>query len=348
MKLYEFWSLTEAARKDKAPPSEELMGPPQPPKYRREAQIVSALDYPFEYGTTNIKVVAEILPEEAHLFSPSAKRALENVVVFTIYKDKLAGNTDLQDLIKMRKQYSFEKHGNYVQTMVTRGMGAMLKAGGVQSLEDTGKPRTQINMPYSKRDKADWRAMQDLVNSPARKIIVPMPSSSPLVGMMVKAFQTSDTIKNVEVSDVLYKSDPFFSNTAARMADPSHVDGSVKVVGNVKEQIKQLQDDLQYYDKEEPEAIEISKKLDYLQKWLKKQPLSHSAKSVYRSGHTNYGKWLYGWMKSNKLQDTSPVDIILVDDNVTRGNTIVAATKAIVAENPNVRSIRVIALHHLY
>lgn len=315
------------------------------------------LRFPFEYGTTTINVTASILPEEKHLYSPEALEAMKKVTVFSIHRSPLSGDLDRQDLMKLRGAYSQDTHGKYVEDMVDRGVARLVDRRGAridtQIERDwrSGIPQKHLlnregvkSVPRGKTSQEVWNAMQDLMNdSKSMKTVVPMPSSSPLVGMITKAIVSR--VPNTMVSDVLYKTDPMFSDMAASQARPNHDPASprTRTVGNVKQRIQTIEAQL---EGDSPNAQELQTELVTLRKWLDKQP-GFSAKSQYANPRTNYGKWLYGWMQARKLSGDTPHDVILVDDNVVSGNTISVTVKGLMATNPNIRSVRVLVLHQL-
>jgi hypothetical protein len=311
------------------------------------------LKFPFVYGSKTINVAAAILPEEKHLYSPEAMEAMKEVVIFSIHRSPLSGDMERQDLLKLRNGYTLDSHGQHVNDMVDRGVTRMVDRRGARL--DTERHRDRkAGIPQKHvmdREYAEsvprgkfagiWNSMQDLLNNAkSKKTVVPVPSSSPLVGMITKAIV--NRVPNASVSDVLYKDDPMFSDAAASASNPDHDPNSprTRTVGNVKARIQDMKARIADGDTNP----QLQSEMDALQRWVDKQP-TFSAKSQYANPRTNRGKWLYGWMKSKPLEAGVPHDVILVDDNVVNGATITTAIKGLMAVNPNIQSIRVLVLH---
>lgn len=311
------------------------------------------LKFPFVYGSKTVNVAAAILPEEQHLYSPAAVEAMKEVVIFSIHRSPLSGDLERQDLLKLRNGYTMDSHGDLVANMVDRGVARMVDRRGARLDTERYRDRKAGIPQKHKMDREHaesiprgkfagiWNSMQDLLNdSNSRKTIVPVPSSSPLVGMITKAI--SSRVPNATVSDVLYKDDPMFSDAAAKASNPDHDPDSprIRTVGNVKARMRDMKNQIAGGDTNP----QLQSDVDALQKWVDKQP-AFSAKSQYANPRTNRGKWLYGWMKAKPLEVGVPHDVILVDDNVVNGATITTAIKGLMATNPNIRSIRVLVLH---
>lgn len=309
------------------------------------------LKMPLVYGNTKVDATKYIVPEEQPLYSPEAMEAMKHVPVFFMHAVVLRNNKDQQDLIKLRGDYSADTHGEYVRAMVDRGVNRMVRRRGSRIDIDRAEQIKQGQadplpkeamaraLPRGATKKRAWETMQDLMHSNAKKTVIPMPSSSPLVRMIADSIVSN--IPNAEISDVLYKDDPMFSDMAASAARPNHVPGSLSTtaVGNVKRRVKELEAALERkYD------AAVDDELNRSREWLSKQK-PFSIKNHYTNPRSNYGKWLYGWMRARELSKGVPHDIILVDDNIVGGTTIANAVKGLMSVNPNIRSIRVLVLH---
>lgn len=309
------------------------------------------LKLPLIYGSTSVDATKYIVPEEQPLYSPEAVEAMKHVPVFFMHTVVLRGNKDQQDLIKLRGDYSPDTHGGHVRAMVDRGVKRMVRRRGSRidisraeqikrGLDDPMPKEERVAaLPWGPTKKKAWETMQDLLHSDAKKTVIPMPSSSPLVKMIADSIVSN--IPNAEISDVLYKDDPMFSDMAASAARPNHVPGSLSAtaVGNVKRRIKELEASLERkYD------TAVDDELNRNREWLSKQK-PFSAKNHYTNPRSNYGMWLYGWMRARELSKGIPHDIILIDDNIVGGTTIANAVKGLMLVNPNIRSIRVLVLH---
>lgn len=304
-----------------------------------------------------VKISHDMPPEEAKQFAamgidPSSIGDVSVVYGYAMpligkrgTPDEKARDAARRDALKMRGRYAGKSIGPLVTDAVARVVQRLVKNPKLDdAVQAVGRAGAQLppGTIYSRKEVQQLAPVVRVFKSSSPKVIVQMPSSSPLNSMISKALQSQigGTIIDAQITKV----DPHLSREYLKKWN--YNPEGVADIRQAKEKLEELELNIETHpDPSSAEYKALVAERDALRNKLQ-QSKSFQIKNMMSSPQSAHGRAYYGWIKAkDDFKVPKEADVIIVDDNIVTGATVAQAVKELIRKGIDPQRIVGFALH---
>ena len=287
------------------------------------------IDYRFDQPKLQVvtkNVAKRVMPEEMQELKAAGvdPALLTHIPIIHMYQLPFTGTERTMDALKMRNGFTQQD----IEPDIRSGVGKVIST--VANLTDRDHRFTSLRHGAQKAVSA----LRSMLKNGEPVVIIPLPSSSPLPGIIADSL--AKAMPGAKVLDVLSKQMPrvstqYLQDHPMKVDSPRDYHGEEQEREALADKLEELQLDIETSPPDSAHLPALRQEYAALQNRYNSLIAAKGPFQIKRhmlDPRSRYGRAYYGWIKAH--QHDVPVQILLVDDNLVAGNTIVDAVKSLV------------------